>query len=271
MKKVLIPALALLVAAVSCKKDDAPVNTETGKYLSRIAPPDDYVYLFNYAGGKFQSLADSSNSGIEKDSAIYKNGILSDIYYVSSDAEVTPNYNFVYDANNRLVRVNYTYPSSVEQFDSLTYTSAGKLAFIYSANIQEDGSRFIYRAQEITIDANGNITTVLNKETAGLSSPELLEKSKHVYTYDTKTSPFARVASPAYWMTINGNEFFGTNNVTKTEQYGYSNGAYTLDKLEKFTYTYDADGDVITSERSYGTSEANLTSEGVTKYYYTIL
>jgi YD repeat-containing protein len=269
MKKVLIPALLLTLAVASCSKNDDPTPTEgtSKKLLSRVEGPDGDVSKFTYdANGRLLSVADSSDDGTQTDSAIYKNGILTDAYYRGRTGAGNPNYGFVFDASNRLTRINYTYNDPIIRFDSVVYNGTGAMGMVYNILIDENGKHNIIGTDEIAVDGNGNVTSVLSKEVAG--DQVLTLKRKEVYTYDNKVSPMTRIASQPFWLVLWGYHYAGKNNVNRVEVYRYPNGTAELTELYTAKYTYDADGDIIATESFEGTSDANLQSEGVTTYKY---
>lgn len=259
MKKVLIPVLALTLAVASCSKNDtAPENGgNSTKLLSRTEDTNGDVEIFSYdASGKFLSIADSNSYRIQADSAVYKNGILTNIYRQSSTGMPGITHNFVFDANNRLAKIVFVSSGQIWKIDSLVYNSAGTLSSFYNLRPEANGTYTIVASNDITVDANGNLATMTVKELGGAGT--LVLKRKDVYSYDNHRNPYSRIASPAFWIVREDYYAASTNNITRVEEYHYPNGTPVLDELDTNKYTYDADGDIIAVEHYEGTTDADL-------------
>lgn len=72
---------------------------------------------------------------------------------------------------------------------------------------------------EITVDANGNVASVVTKEILG--DQGLTLKKKEVYTYDNKVNPFTRIGSQRFWLVLWGYHYAGKNNITRIETYSF--------------------------------------------------
>lgn len=265
MKKFLIPALMLGLAAASCsdKKDASTPETGNSKYLIKIVDGEngaDQSTSFHMKDGLLVALVDSAGPDVSVDTLIYQNGLLHAIGQKNENNEISTRYEFAY-SNGKAIRVydrDYERANENEiSYDSIAYDAAGKPVKIFSKG-GKAGAVVEKMVKELTWDGNGNITAIKN---GGFTGTGYVYYLKREFTYDNNANPLAQNAgTPLIGYYMYEESLISAHNVTKVVNYTDPNLSdnWVLNYLTTYSYTYDSDKSVTSVTSKEGATEASL-------------
>lgn len=275
MKKFLIPALVLGLAAASCsdKKEASSPEAGNSKHLIKIVDGEtgaNQSTSFRMKDGLLMALVDSAGPDVVVDTLIYQNGQLQTIGQKNENNEVSIHYEFVY-SNGKAIRVydrDYEREHEYEiNYDSIAYDAAGNPIKIFNKGGQA-GAVVEKMVKEITWDGNGNITTIKN---GGFTGTGYVYFLKREFTYDNNTNPLVQNAgTPLIGYYLYEESLISAHNVTKVVNYTDPNLSenWVLNYLTTYSYTYDNDKSVTSVTSKEGATEASLAPKAYYLFQY---
>lgn len=264
MKNIFYYAFLLMIAVMSCKKQDQPDTAGTRLKMIKIGKDSVLYQSFFYDQDKLISIKDSDNNGhlsaitLECNAGgklvIVKKTPPNAVHFFMEEGRDS----LVYD--NDLIRkkisVNYSTASFIT--NAYAYDAAGRLiadtVYDYTKNEAMSYTSFTY-------DGNDNVVKLefFHKTGSGI----YLSHSITTASYDSQINPWHNLNVPVYFISIGDNFLISRNNVkTITNSEYYTNG--TLN----YEYEYNSNGLPLKSAYGYNTIPATPFPAGGTEYFY---
>jgi hypothetical protein len=269
MKKIIYLFATTALFFVSCKKDDAAVETPTTTYIlpKKLTNTDvsggSETITFTYDGNKLLQLT----SGVFKMVWTYTGNLVTKNETYSNGVRVDESNVFTYE-NDKLKTVLNTYESTSngqitinKRKTNFTYNSDGTITEQYYSVDNVTGTETLLNSPTTITFANGNIAKSTNTQIYTASDSY---KSIYDYEFDTKNAPFKNVLG--FNKLIDQDFFSNVNNTIKetNTSINTSNGIPTT--YTSFTvneYKYNADNYPI-EVKYYNTNGALQTTSVIT-------
>lgn len=252
MKKLLLSAVALGLLFTACKDDETnptPEQTSMKLWATSISATDKISIQYNadrqISLYQLEMLDENSSLFIKP---IYENNRITSLLAGSTANDITNKaMTYKYNDAGKVLSVDFYDDSdgSLNQFDSVAYNAAGRVAAVYYAEKTSAEKHLgFYKKTVFEWDAKGNVTR--QHKISIVDGKESTDTTTTVYTYDDKVNHIAKQADFYLFDVEEVASELSANNIVKEETVS---GDYKY--LDTATYTYDADNYPVTRNSTY--------------------
>lgn len=264
----------------SCKKHDAVSKTTTPpkeqkEYLAKIVfttQQDSVLYL--YTDTVLRGFAaEYQFNGTPVISAYYPqytSGLLNalNLGLDTSGTNTAPVYNFVNDANSRVIMVVYN-GGAQAYYDSLVYNNNGQISIVYHNQGAPQGFHSLTSVSTLTWDAFGDVTQLLTGDS--LNNIAATYSYKGTYNYDNNPNPLVQIKANFITSAVQENyfQYLSAHNITGALIIHQDiTSLQQVTETATYTYTYDTAGNP--TAMTYSDTESGLTSTSNQVFTYVL-